>query len=371
MFAVCLYWQKEQYNQRTVAQPSTTMILAETKHNDAKEKPAMVSELLPTADIKKSGGVAFEIWVKSLEKDSKYPLRDACEQQIWRLVAEERLGSGASGVVHVACRGSDCEYIVKVMTGTAHLKELFVSQLAAEAGIGPLVHDAWVCTSKDVSLLAKKGPVFCMIQQRIEAPSLAKWMASTRPGTTRKDAFAYMMSRVLSALSKLHEAGIHHGDLTEENVYVINNTDIRFIDFGDGTYSEPLSMELRQRDIRRALSMFQTQYTEGKQVLREWGVNEQGQFKSPPPKDFAPEWMVSPSLDTLHPREKTAGWRNPCTLLLLRSNGDSCVLFALCCDFPNGFVWLQTRGPLPTDVKETIRAIALQLACPMYITCLP
>ena len=310
----------------------------------------------------------MDMWLTDLGR-GKSLLREACNQRIWRLVADNRLGAGASGVVHVACRGSNCKYIVKVMRGEAHLRELFIAQIASEGGIGPAVYDAWICTPDTeqpaLSWFPKSGPIFCMIQQRVEAPTLAKWLTSVCDD--RKQAFAYMMNLVLEAVKRMHQLGIHHGDLTEDNVMVVANQDILILDYGDAVYGLPVPDELRLRDVQRALAMF---YVESAQVIREWGVDKRtGRFTGKPaPNHFVHTWTKCGKKDALEKPAQTAARFGDVRIHVVHSTAPHHDWIESATYVPQEFVCLQTRpGHLPTSVQGAIATFSSTCACPVFV----
>lgn len=57
---------------------------------------------------------------------------------------------------------------------------------------------------------------------------------------------------VAAAIRRLHDAGVHHGDLTVDNILVADE-DVYFVDFDGARRLDPLPEALRVRDVRRLL----------------------------------------------------------------------------------------------------------------------
>lgn len=144
--------------------------------------------------------------------------------------AMQRLGSGAYGTVFDVGKGRVAKLIqlFQPRGRNRSAREVFDSEVdmmkrAARLGVGPPLHDSYACCSKF-------GVCYgIIVMDRVKGVTLREWLNSQNhtPAQIEK-----VRAALLSAIEKLHKGGVYHNDLHPGNVIVVNNKDVRIIDYG-------------------------------------------------------------------------------------------------------------------------------------------
>jgi len=179
----------------------------------------------------------------------------ACDQKKWT-ASERVLGQGSSGIVVQGCRdggGEECAFAIKVVVEKPERfhHELWLSTVASDMGIGPRVLDAWSCPSVDVAMehvtsvpllrfLTRRRkstlPVHFLVMEQLtgDAVSFHDWMKRSHTEAQ----YQALVADARDAMAMLHAAGLTHGDVTAENIWVRANQRVVFIDFGEAAFHE-------------------------------------------------------------------------------------------------------------------------------------
>lgn len=203
-------------------------------------------------------------------------IRRACENQAYRIMKNRGIGEGFSSYVYEVCLPpsdskvtEDCSLVVKVVN-MAHLdpkkvqKELYIGTLAGLAGVGPRIHDIWICDrvgshekeiffdepiSEDtpsvepLSLDEESGkykhytptwsnttPYLFVVMDKVRDETLRSYLSKNRGGAP-----AALCKALDKTLSIMFDAGIVHKDLHGDNILVDEGVDgwkVKIIDYG-------------------------------------------------------------------------------------------------------------------------------------------
>lgn len=143
---------------------------------------------------------------------------------IWRVPpGQPPVGRGSSGDVLPICRRArrlpdalvpeDCEHFV--LKEGVEPTEVAVAAAMGALGVGPRIWDAWRCGPGDVR----------MVETRVRGQTLRQWVdaldAALAEGGDRealRAEFWAVVDAVLCAAKRMHDAGVLHDDLNENNV---------------------------------------------------------------------------------------------------------------------------------------------------------
>lgn len=143
----------------------------------------------------------------------------------------EKLGNGAFGNVYKI----DAKTAVKVVEiNTVHLvdfasrsQEIVCSKKAGELGIGPKIHDFYLCTTPDS--MSNFGIIY---MEYIKGKTLFEWL-DTKPSFEERTQVSKLISQKVDLL---HKHGIVHKDLHAGNIMVVSKnkkvSDVFIIDYG-------------------------------------------------------------------------------------------------------------------------------------------
>jgi tRNA A-37 threonylcarbamoyl transferase component Bud32 len=141
------------------------------------------------------------------------------------LVNSNFIGKGAFGVLYETCEKSECTYVAKVIDKTSFFeKESYNQMIAAGHGLAPTIHEIWNCKNKVM-----------LIMDRINGITLQGFLEEVKIDDSIK---SRIIKKVLEAIKSLHSIGIMHGDLHSQNIMVMKDESIIFIDFGHSVYFE-------------------------------------------------------------------------------------------------------------------------------------
>ncbi len=111
------------------------------------------------------------------------------------------------------------------------LKEMEISKIAGNIGVGPKIHDAYVCVNDADSTCY--GIIYMEYLQGI---TLSKYLDNTP-----KNQYGKVRTLLDEKIAKLHQHHILHSDLHSDNVFVLLNSqkemvDLKIIDYGFSQY---------------------------------------------------------------------------------------------------------------------------------------
>ena len=96
-----------------------------------------------------------------------------------------------------------------------------MARLAAQAGVGPRVLDAFVCR-------ARRGRHHgVIVMQHVTGPPLRQWLRAASPRALRA-----MRGRLETLIERMHAASLYHNDLHTGNVVVTRSGAPVLVDFG-------------------------------------------------------------------------------------------------------------------------------------------
>jgi serine/threonine-protein kinase len=140
---------------------------------------------------------------------------------------EAQIGRGATGVVYKATDPTlNREVAIKVLRPDAADAET-LRRFRTEAAILARLNHPDIATIYE---LVHTDTELFMVMELVAGESLEA--VATRAGRLAVDAAAYLIDRVLAALSHAHEAGIVHRDLKPANVMVTRVGGVKVMDFG-------------------------------------------------------------------------------------------------------------------------------------------
>ncbi len=174
-----------------------------------------------------------------------------CDHQ-WTL--HQEIGTdGTYGEIWSVCCKDNCNYVMKYMpynddirTNTREdiLNEINVQNLCAEAGLCPVIHEAWLCESGGAFVMKIYRPSADLKSPLGSSNPLVMTVAQLLSKYEDKN---LILDNILVLIDRLHRYGIYHGDLhldnimvkpTKENinheVYSDEDWEYKFIDFGKG-----------------------------------------------------------------------------------------------------------------------------------------
>ena len=141
------------------------------------------------------------------------------------LINSNLIGKGAFGVVYETCEQSECTYVAKVIDKKGFVeKESYNQMIAAQSGLAPTIHEIWICKNKVM-----------LIMDRIKGITLQAFLENAKIDDSIK---SRIIKKVSKAIENLHSIGILHGDLHSQNIMVMEDESIIFIDFGHSLYFE-------------------------------------------------------------------------------------------------------------------------------------
>lgn len=113
--------------------------------------------------------------------------------------------------------------------------EVMMSRLAGETFFGPKVLDSFICT-------AKYGNMYgVIVTELVHGKTLADWLDQNSSDKRR----ATVKDQIAARIKQMHEAGIFHNNLNDENIVVTTSKDplqkIMFTDFEHATLSSSAS----------------------------------------------------------------------------------------------------------------------------------
>ena len=138
------------------------------------------------------------------------------QQIYWRSFAEKigirLIGSGTYGTTYIACKGTDCNYIIKIQEND----EMFHREVNALVDLNgweytPIIYDAWTCGTLGFIVMEKLDDVGQCIRN-----------------FKKMNEIEQEINRIVDIL---HEKGWSHGDMHLGNL-MCKNGHFAFIDFG-------------------------------------------------------------------------------------------------------------------------------------------
>ena len=191
--------------------------------------------------------------------------RGPCERK-YKQFESKFLGKGGFGDVYKLCEKETkdlCPYVLKAEkivasqgdtefatedlfpTELAYRREVAIHQLAADNGLAPKIHDAWICERKVPKSGTASGIGF-IVMDRLDGEIWELFMK----GAPHKE----YLDQVTKLVKSLHKLGVSHDDLTPQNVLYKREADgtVRFylIDFGLSRFlkdSVPKGLEKRPK----------------------------------------------------------------------------------------------------------------------------
>ncbi len=145
-------------------------------------------------------------------------------------ILEERLGSGATGVVYRAHRDGQA-YAVKVLARDLANADVLKKRFEREARIlRKLNHPGIVA----VEAFGIEGPDAYIVMELLEGETLEECLAR---GPLAPEETLAVLQQVLLALAHAHEKNVAHRDLKPANVFLVEGSqngapDVRILDFG-------------------------------------------------------------------------------------------------------------------------------------------
>jgi len=152
----------------------------------------------------------------------------------------ERVGSGYFGDVFLLGNTGRVAKLVNFIHADLHMRspmkrvynqwhtEVKIATLAGEHGIGPKVHDSYIC-------LQSKQPIGVIVMDYVPGISLEEWRSGgLRPSKKQLDAADNLIRNKLNAL---HDLGVFHQDLHAGNIIVVTDSksnvkDAFILDYG-------------------------------------------------------------------------------------------------------------------------------------------
>ena len=192
------------------------------------------------------------------EELKEVALRQSCETE-YRAMLDRPLGSGRFAQTYEACLTTelarmDCDYVIRVENITKSnqweegfgkipiSEQIHIATLMGRMGVGPVIHDAWICNAVDshkiqlfsnasvhAHALRDGDKYFFLRMEKLRGRVLSRWW---RGITHSREEREQVRANIFKQMAKMHEAGVLHGDLHDENVIVLEpSLDVRFIDW--------------------------------------------------------------------------------------------------------------------------------------------
>ena len=137
--------------------------------------------------------------------------------------------TGAYGSISEVCLNSDCKYVVKLIPLShekiykTFLREALIAPIMAKHGIGPKIHDIFICLNAGYIIMDK-------------------WEGSIRKLTANNLLNDIHLTDICDKIVKMHNLGVIHGDLHTANVLFRTNKiggyDFCITDYGLSLYFE-------------------------------------------------------------------------------------------------------------------------------------
>lgn len=147
---------------------------------------------------------------------------------------------GAYGSISEACLNSDCKYVVKLIPLShekiykTFLREALIAPIMAKHGIGPKIHDIFICLNAGYIIMDK-------------------WEGSIRKLTVNNLLNDIHLTDICDKIVKMHNLGVIHGDLHTANVLFRTNKiggyDFCITDYGLSLYFEDKNSIIPQNFI--------------------------------------------------------------------------------------------------------------------------
>jgi len=147
---------------------------------------------------------------------------------------------GAYGSISEACLNSECKYVVKLIPLShekiykTFLREALIAPIMAKHGIGPKIHDIFVCLNAGYIIMDR-------------------WEGSIRKLTVNNLLNEYHLTDICDKIVKMHNLGVIHGDLHTANVLFRTNKiggyDFCITDYGLSLYFEDKNSMIPQEFI--------------------------------------------------------------------------------------------------------------------------
>jgi tRNA A-37 threonylcarbamoyl transferase component Bud32 len=149
------------------------------------------------------------------------------EATIGRYRIEAQIGRGATGVVYKAIDPTlNREVAIKVLRPDAADADT-LRRFRTEAAVLARLNHTDIATIYE---LVQSDTELFMVMELVAGESLEA--VATRAGRLPVDAAAYVIDRVLAALTHAHEVGVVHRDLKPANVMVTRSGGVKLMDFG-------------------------------------------------------------------------------------------------------------------------------------------
>lgn len=152
--------------------------------------------------------------------------RNGCENP----VRKSQVGKGAYGKVFKTCCRKDCAFVTKYInfndkySPSDFYREVYCQQLAAQAGIAPLILESYVTKSNGV-----------IIMEQLDGPRLYdvhRELMKIKDPIKRRQAAQKLAKDIGKLFQKLHKAGLYHGDAHDNNILRDRKGNWRIIDYG-------------------------------------------------------------------------------------------------------------------------------------------
>jgi tRNA A-37 threonylcarbamoyl transferase component Bud32 len=116
--------------------------------------------------------------------------------------------------------------------------EAYIAALMGDIGVGPKVYDVF-----------GGGASTTFVMERVRAPTLFDYVEK-RPFSLR------LLQTIFAATARMHAHHVHHGDLHPGNVLVIDEDNVRVIDYGRSALYERYDKRWTAADYARILDAF-------------------------------------------------------------------------------------------------------------------
>ena len=213
--------------------------------------------------------------------DGSVVVRKTCSHPAWVFdTSKPATDKGISSMQFLVFRAADATdrkepYWAKIQpkprypSMRGYWNELVMTSIAGELGFGPLVYDAWQCPQKlrkDADTMAwmdkqwksvdrwwdpvgmEKNPdtFWCMVMEKIpDAQTARDWLGRIERDFT--DAYVYLLQLLHTAVDDMQDKGMQHGDLHLDNVLLLRNGQVKFVDFASSFYKGANKLEQKER----------------------------------------------------------------------------------------------------------------------------
>ena len=154
------------------------------------------------------------------------------QQTYWRMMAEKAgikiMGDGHFGTTYIACKGTDCNYIIKIQEN----KDNFIREVNALVDLNgwehsPIIYDAWTC-----------GALGFIVMEKLDHVK----------GCIKKFKTVGKLRRELNKIvDMLHKRGWAHGDIHLGNI-MCKNGKFALLDFGESVKLSEIRSKLYNPD---------------------------------------------------------------------------------------------------------------------------